>query len=94
MGFIKEVREEMKEKFKMNKRIIIGFGILIIIILCLVGYIIYERISQRAYQQGITDGQILIIQQIQQGKIPIVTNQNNQTQISWIPIQQICGGGG
>jgi len=83
----------------MNKKIIIGliiigFAVLIIVILCLVGYIFYERISQRAYQQGINDGQVLIIQQIQQGKIPIVTNQNNQTQVSWINIEQICGSGG
>ena len=64
----------------------------IIIILCLAGYIIYNITYQSAYQRGLNDGQTLIINQVNQGQIPIITNQTNQTQISWIPIQQICGG--
>lgn len=78
----------------MNKNII-TIIILAVLLVVSIAYIAYNQTYERAYQRGLNDGQALIIQNIQQtGNIPVVTNQNNQTQVTWIPIQQICGGGG
>jgi len=63
-----------------------------IVIVCLVGYISYNYIYSKVYQQGFSDGQSIIIQNIQQtGNIPIINQQGNETKINWIPLNQLCG---
>jgi len=77
----------------MNKRITIGFGICIIIILCLVGYIFYNIIYNKAYSEGFEIAQYSIAHQIRNtGNIPIY-DPNNGT-IIWYSLNQICGSGG
>jgi len=81
----------------MNKKIIIAFAVLVIVILCLVGYIVYPLIYNKIYSKGFDEGfemaQYSIAHQIRNtGSIPVY-EPNNGT-IIWYSLNQICGGGG
>lgn len=78
----------------MNKiKIVVGivFLICIIIIIMLAGYIFYGIVYDKVYERAFNDGQVAIILQIQQGEIPVLTQQNNQTVLNWYDINNICG---
>lgn len=65
--------------------------IIIVLALCLVlvfGYVAYKEISDYYLTQGYSLGQNdLIIKINNDGLIPVIDNQN----VTWIPIQQLCG---
>jgi len=71
--------------------------ICIILLIASAGFFSYSYVSSSNYNDGFRDGNEIgktnIIAQINnQGKIPIIQGQGNQSQINWIDINQICSG--
>lgn len=77
------------------KSIIIGIMALIILIggCYFLGQqvkIMKQEIQYESYQYG----QLSIISQINQdGKVPVIVGQGNETNIQWVSLEQLCGGG-
>jgi len=78
----------------MNKTKITIITLSIILALSL-GYITYSEVyiphQEQNFIEGYNQGALDIIIRInQEGKIPITSLQDNQTQLNWIPIETIC----
>jgi hypothetical protein len=71
--------------------------VICVLILLVVGLFLYYNVLptyvNKIYQQGVVDGVVKTINQIQStSSIPIVKTINNNQTIEWISLQQICGG--
>ena len=78
----------------MNKQKLLIITLSIIIVGLLFYFLVVPLIYNSGYNSGYSDGQILIINEINNnGRIPIYVNSNNLTQLNWFTINQICGGG-
>lgn len=58
--------------------------------LFLAGNYVSQHFQMSAFQEGLQQGQIQIIQEVQQGNIPVVMRQGNSTQVIWRDISEIC----
>ena len=80
---------------KMNKQINYKalFWIAISIIILLLTINITSKMISNAYNQGVQDGQLNLISQIQQtGNIPYFTNETGNLTIKTISIKELCLG--
>ena len=79
----------------MRYKIIIGLVFLfcLIVIGLLASYITYGIIYDKVYEQAYQEGQASIILEVQQGQIPILAQQENETILNWYDIREICGVG-
>jgi len=69
-------------------------GILLLILIVGAFYYYNNLTNLKSYQNGFSDGQIQVIQDIGNTKlIPYFATENNQTQIKYASIQSICSGG-
>ncbi len=73
-------------------------AIISIILLILISlYFLYNYIFTLGFNQGFQQGATqqynsLIFKINNEGVIPVLTNQNNETQVDWINIREVCGG--
>ena len=72
----------MKKETKIT--IILG-----ICVLLLVGYIVFQEVSEHYFAKGQND---LIIEMNNKGLFPYINRINNNS-LEWININQLCGGG-
>ena len=76
--------------------------ILTLLFLASVGYILYNLLIDRQdniklefYNKGVFNGQLELVQKInQEARIPILSfnNQTNQSSINWVDLRVLCGG--
>jgi len=68
------------------------FWIVISVIILLLTINIINKMISNAYNQGVQDGQLNLINQIQQtGNIPYFTNETGNLTIKTISIRELCG---
>jgi len=66
-------------------------GILFIILLIAGTYFGYKYLQQKSFVKGYNTGQLdLAIKINQNGQIPVINQQENQTLINWINIRDLC----
>jgi len=81
------------ENEKYKKMFFVLIIILILGSLIIFGYYQYNKIGKQEYQRGLFDGQIYVIQLIEQTqKIPYLTNATGQITIEAISIKDLCKG--
>ena len=80
---------------KMNKQKLLIITLSIIIVGLLFYFLVVPLIYNSGYNSGYSDGQILIINEINNnGRIPVYVSSDNSTQINWFTLDQICLGEG
>jgi len=66
-------------------------AIICILILISIGLFVgYTYTTNAEYSKGVNDGQISIIKRVNQGEFPYVSQENNQTELIWITLNQVC----
>lgn len=84
--------------FKMDKREKIIFGVVVLALIALGGYLIFtDYVIPKYYSRGYNDGVSqssteLILKINQEQTLPLIFQNGNQSIVQWIPISQVCGG--
>ena len=75
----------------MDRKTILIVLLSILLVLTLFYFLILPEITEPIYQNGVINGQLSIINQIQStGNIPIISQVEDNQTIQWININQIC----
>ena len=75
----------------MDRKTILIILLSILLVLTLFYFLILPEITEPIYQNGVINGQLSIINQIQStGNIPIISQVEDNQTIQWININQIC----